>query len=137
VKIDLTFSSDIVYLDAVKTIFDNFLIVANVDNEDVGYWTWVAANEALANAIKHGNNGDKNLFVKFSVEFENNFLTVKVSDMGQGFDVNNVADPTSPENLLKPSGRGLLFMKNIMDFVEFEQKDSWFTIVMKKEVKSA
>ncbi len=135
-RIDLTFSSDIVYLDAVKTIFDNFLILANVNNEDVGYWTWVAANEALVNAIKHGNKGDKSLFVKFLVEFEKNNLIVKISDMGQGFDLGNVADPTSPENLLKPSGRGLLFMRNIMDFVDFEQKDSWFTIVMKKEVKS-
>jgi serine/threonine-protein kinase RsbW len=136
VKIDLTFSSDIVYLDAVKTIFDNFLTLTSIEGEDVGYWTWVAANEALVNAIKHGNKEDKSLFVKFCVEYKGNFLTVKISDMGKGFDMGNVADPTSPENLLKPSGRGLLFMQNIMDFVEFEQKDSWFTIVMKKEVKS-
>jgi len=134
VKLKLDFSSDIAYLDAVKVIFDNFLILAKVTNEDVAYWTWVAANEGLVNAIKHGNKGDVSLSVKFSIEFVDSTITLKISDKGKGFKEEEVKDPTSPENILKSSGRGLLFMKNIMDSVEFNNKDGWFTIVLKKGV---
>lgn len=136
-RLNLDFSSDIAFLEAVKSIFDNFLKLAKVNNEDVAYWTWVATNEGLVNAIKHGNKGNDKLSVKLSIEFADNTLILKISDKGKGFEVEKVKDPTKPENLLKPSGRGLLFMKNIMDSVEFQKDNSWFTIILKKGVRSA
>lgn len=136
-KLKMDFSSDIKFLEAVKSIFDNFLKLAKIENEDIAYWTWVAANEGLVNAIKHGNKQNNNLNVKFEIEFIDNTLTLKISDKGKGFKVEEVKDPTKPENLLKSSGRGLLFMKNIMDTVEFDRTDDNFTIILKKGVVSA
>ena len=49
-------------------------------------------------------------------------LKIIVEDEGLGFDYNNLPDPTSPENLEKPGGRGIFLMKNLSDEVNF--KDS-------------
>lgn len=75
--------------------------------------------EALTNALKHGNqyNPAKRIYITYSVTKES--YTVSVEDEGAGFDLYAVPDPTLPENLEKPSGRGLLLMRHYMDTVEF------------------
>jgi len=84
----------------------------------------VALREALANAITHGNHEDpqKHVFVRCRCEVDE--ISISVRDEGHGFDINKVADPTSPENIKSDHGRGIYMMKALMDEVRFEEGGS-------------
>ncbi len=79
----------------------------------------LAIRESVANAVKHGNKFDeaKNVEVKMEDSVEGFGITVR--DFGEGFSVEEIPDPTNPENLLKTHGRGILFMRSFMDEVEW------------------
>ena len=86
---------------------------------DEEYWLLTALREALANAVRHGNrqNPDQDVRVFFTIE--NSTATIRVEDEGDGFDPADVPDPTTPENLLRPCGRGIFYMRQFMNRVEF------------------
>ena len=79
----------------------------------------LALEEAITNAIRHGNKMDDRLSVEVRIEQNTSSLIVTVTDQGQGFDCNSLADPTRSENLLKTSGRGIFLIRQLMDRVEF------------------
>jgi serine/threonine-protein kinase RsbW len=81
----------------------------------------MAVREALANAVKHGNKLDETKQVEVTLVNRAGGLEIMIRDFGEGFDVSEVPDPTNPENLLKASGRGILFMHNFVDKVEWER----------------
>ena len=85
----------------------------------------LAAHEALANAIVHGNLMDtsKRVFVTGRCESDGE-VDLTVQDQGQGFDPDRVANSTTSENRLRVSGRGIHLMKNFMDEVLFENGGS-------------
>lgn len=89
-------------------------------NEDFYGNILIAVTEAVNNAIIHGNK--QNPQKKYSVTFnpKEDQIIFSVSDQGEGFDFNNLPDPTDPENLEKPNGRGVFLMKNLADKIEFE-----------------
>lgn len=93
---------------------------AQVD-EEVTYWVGMALREALANAIKHGNklNPEKRVLVEMRIEGGDR-LEIEIEDEGEGFDPAQLADPTSPQNLLRSSGRGVFYIRQFMDEVRFE-----------------
>jgi serine/threonine-protein kinase RsbW len=80
----------------------------------------MAVEEALVNAIKHGNQLDpaKSVRVSYSVQAER--FDIRICDEGPGFDPEDVPDPTAPENLERPCGRGLLLMRHYMSEVWFQ-----------------
>ena len=86
----------------------------------------VAVRESVINAIKHGNREDQRKLV--TVEFtltpraHADRLSVRITDEGEGFDPEEVANPLDPENVLKSSGRGIFFMRNFMDDVAIERR---------------
>lgn len=77
----------------------------------------ISLSEAVNNAIMHGNRGDIAKTVTIVLEERKNELRIEVSDEGAGFEPEEVADPTDPENLLEESGRGLLIIRHLMDDV--------------------
>ena len=81
----------------------------------------IAMTEAVNNAIVHGNKLDINKMVDVSVQTEGPKLQFRVTDQGPGFDFENIPDPTAPENLEKPNGRGVFLMRQLADTCEFEQ----------------
>jgi serine/threonine-protein kinase RsbW len=81
----------------------------------------IALREALANAIVHGNHEDARKRVHISCRCELDEISISVRDEGQGFDIDRVADPTSPENIKSDHGRGLYLMKALMDEVGFDE----------------
>ena len=81
----------------------------------------MAVREALANAVKHGNRLDETKQVEITLVSVDEALEIVIRDFGEGFDVSEVPDPTNPENLLKASGRGILFMHNFVDRVEWQR----------------
>ena len=83
----------------------------------------MAVREAVANAVKHGNKLDDTKPVEITLNDLSDGLEILIRDHGAGFDVDEVPDPTNPENLLKASGRGILFMHNFVDQVAWERHD--------------
>lgn len=81
----------------------------------------MAVREALANAVKHGNKLDASKMVEITLASDDEAMEILIRDFGEGFDVSEVPDPTNPENLLKASGRGILFMHNFVDKVEWQR----------------
>lgn len=86
---------------------------------DEEYWLLTALREALANAVRHGNRQNPDQVVRVFFTIENSTATIRVEDEGDGFDPADVPDPTTPENLLRPSGRGIFYMRQFMNRVEF------------------
>jgi serine/threonine-protein kinase RsbW len=88
------------------------------------YWAGMALREAMANAIKHGNklNPEKRVYVRIEVR-PGAQLRLIVEDEGEGFDPEQLANPTDPQNLLRSSGRGVFYMRNFMDDVSFFPSD--------------
>ena len=80
-------------------------------------------NEALINAIKHGNKFSATKKVIVNADVDNKRLIWTVTDEGEGFDYVHLPDPTAPENLLSEDGRGLFLMQRLMDRVERFQSD--------------
>lgn len=89
----------------------------------------MAVREALVNAVKHGNRLDEDKPVEIELARRDAGMEILIRDFGEGFDVSQVPDPTNPENLLKASGRGILFMHNFVDKVEWEPAAGGGTIV--------
>jgi len=79
----------------------------------------MAVRESVANAVKHGNLLDETKRVELTFENTSNGFEITIRDFGKGFAVEDVPDPTNPENLLKANGRGILFMRAFMDEVEW------------------
>ena len=79
----------------------------------------IAITEAVNNAIIHGNKNVANKKTDIEYNIENQTITFTVFDEGNGFDFNHLPDPTSPENLEKPQGRGIFLMNHLADEVNF------------------
>lgn len=78
-------------------------------------------DEALSNAIVHGNRGDENLKVHVRIYISSSRIVIQIEDQGEGFIPETVGDPTDRENLYKGSGRGLFLIKEMMDNVVFRK----------------
>lgn len=94
----------------------------------------IAVTEAVNNAIVHGNKSDhsKKVHVEFSISA--NELRAVIRDEGNGFDPNNLSNPTDPENLLKESGRGIFILRSLMDDVSFSFSSKGTKIILTKKL---
>lgn len=78
--------------------------------------------EAVRNAMVHGNHTDARLAVRTTYWIEAGNLYIEVEDAGPGFDHTEVADPTTEPHIMKNSGRGVYLIKKLMDRVEYSDK---------------
>jgi serine/threonine-protein kinase RsbW len=110
-------------IELAEEVLGELCRTASVDDETI-YWIGMALREALANAIKHGNklNPEKRVHVRIEVR-PGAQLRLIVEDEGEGFDPEQLANPTDPQNLLRASGRGVFYMRNFMDDVSFFPSD--------------
>lgn len=79
----------------------------------------LAVEEALVNAIRHGNREDVNKRVDVLCKISELRLRIEIADEGRGFDPDEVPDPTAEENVEAPSGRGIMLMRNFMTDVQY------------------
>lgn len=98
-------------------------------SETATYGVDMAVREAVTNAVVHGNQQDETKPVEITFINLAKSLIITVRDKGNGFDLAAVPDPTLSENLLNPSGRGLLFMRTFMDEVEWAPHPGGGTLV--------
>jgi len=115
----MRFSSEVLFIDiaqeVVQKILENLKVV-----EDEIFWVCLAVREAVINAVKHGNNFDAGKYVDFAVDIQGEQLRIEVADQGTGFNIDDVPDPLSDENILKPSGRGIFYIRSFMDNADYE-----------------
>ncbi|MCG8307290.1 MAG: ATP-binding protein [Cytophagales bacterium] len=107
----------------IESFIDNAKERFNLDDDIYGN-IMIAVTESVNNAIMHGNKNDRSKNVTLSLSLNNNIINFKIKDEGVGFDFQNLPDPTSPENLDKPSGRGIFLMKHLSDEVNFSKNGS-------------
>jgi serine/threonine-protein kinase RsbW len=91
----------------------------------------LAVEEALVNAVRHGNASDHNKHVQVRCKLNPRRVLIEVADQGTGFDPNCVPDCTAEENLHRPSGRGIMLMRTYMSRVEYV--DGGHRVLMEKE----
>jgi anti-sigma regulatory factor (Ser/Thr protein kinase)/ActR/RegA family two-component response regulator len=89
----------------------------------------IAIVEALTNAMEHGNGFDPHKLVKVEAKFLETKAEIKINDQGRGFNHRKLPNPTAPENLYKPRGRGIYMMHRLMDEVRYNRKGNSVRLV--------
>ena len=118
VHLDITIPSDTAAGHEVQERIIGLMEEREFSMRDV-FSVRLALEEALVNAIKHGNQlaTDKNVVIFYLVTAER--FDITITDEGQGFNPEEVPDPTAIENIERPCGRGLLLMRGFMSGVEY------------------
>jgi len=106
-------------------------ILMLVDSKDEAFKIKLALEEAVVNAMSHGNQMDADRFVAVRIEADKKEIAIDVHDEGKGFDFRVLPDPTRGEKAPLPSGRGVYLMRKLMDKVEFYDGGSGVRMVKK------
>lgn len=102
-------------------------------HEDAVFAIKLALEEALINAIKHGNKLDRHKKVRIQARVTDNEAEIIIEDEGPGFDRASVPDPTSDENLERLHGRGILLMEAYMDLIEWSNNGRRVRMIRKNK----
>jgi serine/threonine-protein kinase RsbW len=94
------------------------------------YSVRLAMEEALVNAIAHGNKNCRDKHVQICCDIGPEVIRIQITDEGKGFKPGDVPDPRDPDGLIRPGGRGVMLMKAFMSRVEFN--DAGNSVVMEK-----
>jgi len=118
VKTEVTIPSDTVVGQALQEQILRQLEELQFAEHDL-FGVRLALEEALVNAIKHGNRLDptKNVRVQWIIDHER--VVIEIEDEGEGFDPGDVPDPTADENLERPCGRGIHLMRAFMTSIDY------------------
>jgi serine/threonine-protein kinase RsbW len=126
---ELVIPSDLAAARDLQTEIEQALTAVEFPESEI-FAIRMAVEEALVNAIKHGNQMDQEKSVRVVYQIGPERFEVRITDQGPGFDPSDVPDPTAPENLERPCGRGLLLIRYYMTDVTFDDRGS--TIAMFK-----
>ena len=111
-------SSRIDNLRTIEKLVDDLSAELKISSDIYGN-ILIASLEAANNAIIHGNKLDENKLVNISVKKDKRNLKIMIEDEGDGFDYQNIPDPTAPENIENVNGRGIFLMEKLSDNIEF------------------
>ena len=135
-EIEVSISSALENLDLIQTLTDCLTDFMSFD-EDSAHWIGMSVRESVTNAIQHGNKLDVGKKVDIRFEVRPDRLSISVKDQGNGFRIEDVPSPLDAENLLKPSGRGIFYIRTFMDEVEFRSlSQGGMEVYMMKKVSS-
>ena len=130
----LTIGSRFENIELVQVVLDDALDRLGVDT-DSRHWIDVAVREAVANAIKHGNQQDPDKQVDVALQVEEETLVMRIEDQGAGFNPQDLDNPLDSTNLFKPNGRGIFYMNSFMDGVEYTfPKDGGTVVTLRKRL---
>ena len=91
----------------------------------------LALEEAIVNAIKHGNRSDPCKQVAIRYQLNEQQILLEIEDEGPGFDPDGLPDPLSPENLERPGGRGVFLIRHYTSWVQYNEKGNCVTLCKK------
>lgn len=131
-RFHLTIGSRFENIELVQVVLRDALERAGLADDD-RHWVDLAVREAVANAIRHGNQEDPDKRVDVDVSLGPEEVVIRVLDRGRGFEPHDVEDPRSPENLLSPNGRGIFYMQSFMDDIEYSSRPGGGTVVTLKK----
>lgn len=133
--VELTIASDLAEARRVQEEVEQALQASAYTEHEI-FAIKLALEEALVNAIKHGNqmDPDKQVFIVYKVTSER--FDIRITDQGAGFNPEDVPDPTAIENLERPCGRGLLLMRGFMTEVEYHGRGNSVSMAKVREVAS-
>lgn len=117
-EFQITIQSDTSAGQAVQERIVRLLEVLSFSPRDV-FGVRLALEEALVNAIKHGNRMDPAKSVRISCQINKDKVRIEIEDEGPGFNPEEVPDPTADENLERPCGRGIMLMRSFMSLIEY------------------
>ncbi|MEZ7940566.1 MAG: ATP-binding protein, partial [Flavobacteriales bacterium] len=117
---EISFESVAENIHIVENLIDEICETLDVNEEYYGN-ILISMTEAVNNAMVHGNKLDSQKKVLVTVKTDDTSIHFTISDEGPGFDYDNLPDPTAPENIEKPNGRGVFLMKNLADGCNFEE----------------
>ena len=122
-KKELRFSADLSNLDKVEKFVHSILDFEEVDERLYGNII-IAVTEGVTNAVVHGNQNDSEKDVH--VQYNSTDITIefRIKDQGEGFNFNEIPDPTLPENVEKLDGRGVFLITSLADQTEFHDNGS-------------
>lgn len=129
--VSLTCHTDLRFIDLIQVVGSELLKHMSFSHED-GERLWLAIQEGIANAMRHGNKLDKRKQVKVTFMPGLQRLEIHIQDEGTGVDLATIPDPNLPANLLKPCGRGVFFMRQVMDSVEMIREEGRNTLILIK-----
>ncbi len=103
----------------LKKVFNEFTLPAGLYNK-----VYLCVTEAVVNSIVHGNKNKIEKQVKIEASVDQGYMVIKINDEGQGFDIENIPDPTIENNVKKENGRGLHIIKSFADEIQFKDEGS-------------
>ena len=115
---ELVIKSKLENMSLVENFIDEVSISLSVVSDLYGNLL-ISTIEAVTNAIVHGNENNPAKLVHINVDSDEHSINVKVADEGKGFNFDVVPDPTKPDLIEKPDGRGIFLMKNLADNVTY------------------
>ena len=127
-QVHLAIRSSFTNVELVQAVVEEALRQLDLAEDDA-HWVGIAVREAVANAVKHGNRQDPDKQVELDFGVEDDSIVIRVVDEGVGFDPEHVDDPLDPQNVLKPSGRGIFYMKEFMDHIDYSFRPDGGTVV--------
>jgi serine/threonine-protein kinase RsbW len=134
--IEVIISSALENLDLIQALTDCITHYMSFDG-DSAHRIGMSVRESVTNAIQHGNKLDLGKKVDIRFEVRTDRLSISVRDQGNGFNPEDVPNPLEAENLLKPSGRGIFYIRTFMDEVEFRHlSQGGMEVYMVKKVSS-
>ena len=119
--VEIVIPSDPGEARGVQEQIEQLLLELQASDRDI-FCIKLALEEALVNAIKHGNQMDRAKMVRIRYHVLSDRFECSISDEGPGFDPGEVPDPTAPENLERPCGRGLMLMRHYMSAVAYNDR---------------
>ncbi len=129
--VTLTCNTDLRFIDLIQVVGSELLKHLSFSHDD-GERLWLAIQEGIANAMRHGNKLDPRKQIKVTFSPSSADLEIRIEDEGTGVDLDTIPNPNLPENLLKPCGRGVYFMRQVMDSVQLLRADHGSTLVLVK-----
>lgn len=93
----------------------------------------LALDEALVNAVKHGNQNDPDKTVHVEFEINDDRMVIQIEDQGPGFVPDELPDPTAEENLSRPNGRGVMLMRAYMTEVDFNERGNRVILTKRRD----
>ncbi|VTU01564.1 anti-sigma regulatory factor : Anti-sigma regulatory factor OS=Planctomyces limnophilus (strain ATCC 43296 / DSM 3776 / IFAM 1008 / 290) GN=Plim_2056 PE=4 SV=1: HATPase_c_2 [Gemmataceae bacterium] len=133
---EVTIASDLAEARRIQEEIEAALQSSAYSERDI-FSIKLALEEALVNAIKHGNQMDPDKRVSVAYRISPRRFEIKVTDEGDGFNPEDVPDPTAIENLERPCGRGLLLMRGFMTEVAYHGKGNVVSMLLDKDRQEA
>ena len=131
-ELALRLPSDVALIEEAVELVARHLEAQFVEPRTVRFNCRVALSEALANAIQYGNANDPARHVTVRVLFGPTAIEMEVADEGTGFNPGNLPDPTTPERVTSPDGRGIFLIQRLVDEVRFNEKGNAICMILRR-----